>query len=538
MASRDFSKCPRCGAATAPAIAFNGAESEFWLECTKCNTFINTYIPQEHQEAVHKDTHRFVGNFGAYGSGKTTTSRQEFYKHVLITPHGNTLIGANVASQYEQTIKRDIEADIPQAFIDSYSTQKQYMDFINGHRVIYRPYDDPNKLRSYNLSMFIIVEASEVKQESFTQLKTRLRHLAATVPLRDEEGNIQNRTTKRGVQIPIIKADWRKGIIESNPSAGWIRSDVLFKSSDIQKHGEVADTYAVMDKEKDPAISTHITTCDVNEFLPPTFKQDIMKNKPLAWVQRYVYGSFMYADGMVYPTYSRNIIPTFEIPRHWKRGIAFDYGLADNSAFLFAAVDEEHNQVVLYKEVVVNDKSVETLARLFKQETKDIPFGGMFTQPLIDPKSGPRRDYDKKTLSAHFLDFGIAFKPGAVNKDARVFRTNTYFESGKLKIMDCCVKTLEELSNYKYSQRNFSEEWSDKPEDGNDHCISALEWIIMELPANPARLIYGVYDRQGNNLEENPDKNPETMYWQHALSDDEEEDDAYEGPYDIIDYNF
>ena len=37
---RDFSVCPRCGAPTAKATALTG-ESEFWYECTKCNTFIN-----------------------------------------------------------------------------------------------------------------------------------------------------------------------------------------------------------------------------------------------------------------------------------------------------------------------------------------------------------------------------------------------------------------------------------------------------------------------------------------------------------------
>ncbi len=55
MVVRDYSRCPRCGAATAKAVAFNEGESEFWYECTRCNTFINTYIPQAHQEAVHRD---------------------------------------------------------------------------------------------------------------------------------------------------------------------------------------------------------------------------------------------------------------------------------------------------------------------------------------------------------------------------------------------------------------------------------------------------------------------------------------------------
>ena len=111
----------------------------------------------------------------------------ELEKTILITPAGATLIGANVTSQYEQTIKREFEADFPKAFYSAYSTQKNYADFINGHRVMYRPYDDPGKLRSYNLSMWLILEASEVKEEAYTQLKTRLRNPAATVPEVDED---------------------------------------------------------------------------------------------------------------------------------------------------------------------------------------------------------------------------------------------------------------------------------------------------------------------------------------------------------------
>ena len=94
------------------------------------------------------------------------------------------------------------------------------MDLVNGCRIMYRPFDDPNKLRSYNLTMFLMVEASEIKPEAFVQLKTRLRHTAATVTDRNEDGTPKVRVTKTGVHIPIIKADWRKGMLESNPSSG------------------------------------------------------------------------------------------------------------------------------------------------------------------------------------------------------------------------------------------------------------------------------------------------------------------------------
>ena len=52
----------------------------------------------------------------------------ELEKTILITPAGATLVGANVSSQYEQTIKREFEADFPKAFYAAYSTQKSWKE--------------------------------------------------------------------------------------------------------------------------------------------------------------------------------------------------------------------------------------------------------------------------------------------------------------------------------------------------------------------------------------------------------------------------
>jgi len=473
------------------------------------------------------------------GSGKTLTSREEFYKHMIITPNGNTVIGANVASQYEQTIKRDIEADLPMAFVARINTQKQYVDFINGHRLMYRPFDDPEKLRSYNITMFIIIEASEVKQGAFTQLKTRLRNLAATVPKRDANGNIMYKTARNGVKIPLIDHDWFRGIIESNPSAGWIRSDLLMYSDEIHKHGKINDVYGVIKAEQDPDISSHVTATDANEFLPNGFIESNIKNKPYWWVQRYIYGSFQYAEGLVYPSAIKHIVETFDIPKHWKRIVAYDYGLSDDSVYIFGAVDELHNLLYIYKEVRDNNKSVEFLAKLFHQETQDIAVGNWICPPIIDPKSGPKRDYDKKSLSDHFLEYGIAFKPGHINVDARVYRLNTYLESGKCKIMDCCEALVRELRDYKFvSNENTTSGRGDKPEDKNNHGINALEWIVMELPADPSNLIRGVYDKMGKSLTDEQETDIELSYAMYALSDPSDYQDKDETPFDSINYFF
>lgn len=530
-------RCPRCGSPWQETVAMNGGPSEFWKECSNpaCNAYFNTYVPQAHQYAFHEDSHTFVGNFGGYGSGKTLTSREEIFKHIFITPNGNTLIGANVASQYEQTIRREIEADLPIAFIKRVNTQKAYYDFINGHRVMFRPYDDPDKLRSYNLTSFLIVEASEVKQQSFVQLKTRTRNLTATVPRKDEKGEIVYKIASNGVKIPVIDHSWLKGIIESNPSAGWIRNDVLLVSGDIYKHGEIVDEYEVDPDMADNAISTHVTSTSANEFLPDNFIANNVKNKPLWWVNRYIYGSFLYAEGKVYPKSGSCVVDDFEVPSDWKRLIAFDYGLADDAVFMAGAVDPEKGILYFYDECRSNDNNIETLANLFFEFTKDIPVGGLYSPPIIDPMSGPKRDYDKKSLSDHFMDYGISFVPGFRDVDARVYRLNTYFESGKCKIMRKCKGTIKELDEYKFrADESVSTGYSGKPEDKNNHGINACEWIAMALPANPADLIYGVYGKQGYDLTKTEEEK-QKEFSVFALTDerDYQEDYINETPFDM-----
>ena len=499
---RNFSKCPRCGSATKPTRAFSGAASEFWLECTGCNTYINTYIPQEHQEAVHADPHRYKGNFGGYGTGKTTTSRQQAYKHWFITPNGNTLIGAMGTAQYEQTLKRDIENDLPNAFIKDYSAQKNYMTLVNGHRVMYRPYDDEGKLRSYNLSMWVIVEASEVQQVIFEQLKTRLRSTAATIPETDEEGNIIYEYTKRGVPIPKLKYDWREGIVESNPDPGWVRTELLEVSDKIYKFGDITDEYKLDTAKIDERVASFVASTDVNAFLPAGFVEEISKNKPLWWVLRYVKSSFSYAEGLVYPKAIDCIVPEAEIPKEYKRIIAFDYGLSDDAVFLFGAIDERAGKVIIYKEVVTKNNNIEELVKLYKNNITDIPDGGILNQ-LIDPKSGPKRDYNKRSLMDLMLDYGILFQAGHVNKDARIFRLNTYIESGKLAIMSNCTYLIGQLKGYKYPERILGKPYTDKPIDRDNHAIDPLEWIVMDLPADPKNLIHGVYNRLGQDISRN-----------------------------------
>lgn len=523
---RKFEVCPRCGANLIKTTAFSGCESEFWYECCSCNTYVNSYVPQEHQFEFHSDDHTFLGNFGGYGTGKTLTSREEIYKHIFLTPNANILIGANTSPQYEQTIKRELENDIPRAFVKDYSVRYSYMDLINGARIMYRPLADVDNLRSYNLTMFVIVEASEVPMDAYSQLKTRLRNLKACQLKRDRLGNIMYNSNSKGVTVPIIESDWLRGIVESNPDSGWIRSEVLLAADRIHKHGTVLDEYQQNEDEKDPATSAHVSSTDVNAYLPKDYIKRVTQNKPGWWVSRYILGSFSYAEGLVYPSAIKTVIPYFDVQKNWKRVIAFDYGLHDDAVYLCGAVDPINGILYIYKEVRKNDMNIDHLSDAYWNEVvNDIPSGGFLCTPIADPKSVAKRDYDKKSLGDHFLEHGILFEPGFVNVDARIYRLNTYLESGRLKIMDNCVGLIKELKEYKFKPKTLEYRiGQDKPVDKNNHAINPLEWIVMKLPSDPRHILHGCYDNKGNDL--TVPIEAKDAWLPHALQDDPVDDDA------------
>ena len=512
--------CPRCYSKLRPTISISGAPSTDWLECSNpvCNTFVDMYHPMEHQRSVHEDAHRIIGNFGSYGTGKTKTSEKEMEKHIFLTPNANILLGANITSQYEQTLLRDFEKSFPQAFLKGRSVQKGYLDFINDARLMLRPFDDPDKLRSNNYSLVIMLEASEINADAFHQLKTRLRNNAAT------HYDPQTQTMY----------DWRKLICESNPDSGWIRTDVLLVSSQITQHGKYAqDSYdnAVDPMSIDQSISSHVASTDVNHYLPADYIQVNSKNKPIWWIKRFLHGSFAFAEGLVYPNAVNCIVKTPRdpdgnplTPKHfpdWKVLVAHDYGLMDEATFVYAAVDKKRNKLIVYRVDHTNNAPLKDLVALFNKGAKDINFGQLYTTPIIDPKNN-KRDYNKKDLISHYQDYGITFKPGHVNVDARIVRLNDYIEAGCLEIWDCCDFLITELKDYKFKPKTLDDkDAKNVPIDARNHAINALEWIGMELPANPNKLSLTGYDEYGRPIDpEEEDRQKET--WQ--LSDDDESD--------------
>lgn len=504
---KDKLHCPECQTKMVEAVSISGAESDFYMSCPNCPTYVDTYIPLDHQAAFHADPARYSAMFSGYGTGKTLADVKDDEKHILITPKGETLVGATVLNQVESTFKKDFERDFPLAFLKHYNKQKNEMFFVNDHKLMYRPLYDQGVLRSLNLTRFTIVEASEVDYDKFTQLQTRLRNRAGMIPWTDHLGNILYDIVEGRPRVRI-KYDWRKGTLESNPDAGWIKDEFLGTSNRIYLHGKEIheQQYLVPTHKADIHKSTHIVPTAANPHLPPDFISEISAGKPRWWIKRYLEGSFEYAEGLVYPEALRTIVDSFDIPKHWQHVIASDYGINDETVFLFGAIDPVNYILYIYHELVVNRMNVREISNLYKADLKRfVPLGGLMTSPVMDRMSltKPQSSDVEKTLGDLFLEEGLLFKPAKMNLNARILRTNTFIELGQIKIFKNCRFLIGEIIKYKFPEKTLDGKGknTDKPEDKNNHAVNTLEFMAMELPPNLKQLDFSGVHASGKVIQ-------------------------------------
>lgn len=484
-------QCPNC------RIGYmSETDQESYRQCTECNAILFNYKPQPYQQAFHRDPHKFKAFFGGYGSGKTKTSVMEVVKHVMSTPNGQTLMGAQTIPQLEQTSMKEFLEAFPKPLIVNYNKAKMYVDTINGHRILFRPLDDEGKIRSLNLTMFHIEEASEIDFSIFVQLQTRLRSHA----------------TKH-----------HKGILSSNPDINWIRSQFLLKSTEIKG---ATQKYFIDPVEVNKNFSTHIAATHLNRFLPPDFFETTSKGKPDWWIRRYLEGSFDYSEGMVYPMFADSIVEPFDIiskikNEGWEVWAGADFGLRDPTVLLLGAIDPKTGIAYIFDEHYEPNQPVSHHARIMKEKMSVVP-QGLMRQPVGDPSGQQRSKNDMRSLFNHYAEYGIHFKSGMNRIEDGIQKVFTYFSHGKLKIFSSCNNLIREGIGYKYKiqELDSTKNLDEKPIDRDNHALDSLRYMVMEWPDNPDDLV----NKSWSPAEVITDRGKKLEHLPFELQEDEEED--------------
>lgn len=465
--------CPHCKyAILETATSFSGKDCEFFVYCPNCNAYICTYKPMAHQEAFHKDEHVQKLYAGGFGSAKTYTCGMEFIATVLQIPNSAGLVGAKTWGQVTDTCLKFITDNLPERLVASSHQDKVswYIDLINGSRISAKAFDKEGKIRSANLSIIWIEEASEVDYEIFAYLLARVRN-----------------------KVGFFRGKNRlKVLLSSNPDVGWLNTEFLMKSSEVHYHGEVKDRYNIPMENRDPAKVTHISATSANIYLPPTYEADLARGKEKWWVNRYLKGSFKYTEGLVYPNFSDWFVPPFEIPPHWSRVTGTDFGRRDPTAHLIAALDPVNKIIYVYSEIeeTLDDKPLDFITDLIKK-SHDFPEYLLAFPNQCDPRGRNRDQVSGQSWIDAYRSKGIILQPAkdceAYSIAPTILKVATYAQHGRLKIFSSCKKLKDALSKYKYPDKKVGDDKNqgENPVDKHNHLPDALRYLMSPFPQFP-----------------------------------------------------
>lgn len=268
------------------------------------------------------------------------------------------------------------------------------------------------------------------------------------------------------------------------------------------------EKYIRKESDKNSNISVHVSRTDQNQYLPKDYINSLKTGKPTWWIEKFLFGSFNFAEGAIYPNFEKNIvdIDPAEI-RHnvrtkgWKVYTGADFGLIDPTVMILFALDPSEGIIYAYDEYYQRQYPVPTHAKEMKRRMAHVPLGSM--QKVLGDPSGARRNInDRKSIFNHYAEHGIYFEKADNRIDAGIMKVYSYLEMGKLKVLRALSNTVEEMRAYRYKSTGMDETPSEKPADGEDHTCDVLRYVVHSLPDDPNTLknvTYGNNDVRGRD---------------------------------------
>lgn len=454
--------CPFCG----DTIIVN--KDVFYGRCPTCRASIVDYKPLPHQKEFHKSSALYRLLMGGYGTGKTTMCCAEVAQHAMSVPRGRTLITAPKLQQVVDAILPELDKFIPPWFVSERkkSPTPRYL-LKNGHEIVVYASNDEEKLRSLNLTMFYIEEASAIDLTIFHQLQARLRNGAAIT--KDRYG--------------CIISDKLCGVISSNPEQGWLVEDFLLYASKISASPSVdISSYTKLQKKPEPAYEAFLSSSRDNSYLQAGWISNLCAGKSRFWIRKYIDCSLEIRQGAVYPEFANHIIDDFPIPMGWKRIIGFDKGYRDETAMLIGAISPIDNRIYIYAEYYEARQPISYHAMNIKEMVKGLP---MYNNIQADPSVLNHSDHDGRSYQDYFQKLsGLYLEPANNSIAMGIDKVRDYMYCDKIKFFKSLMNLKDEAFNYVYPDRelNLKEEI---PVDKKNHLMDTLRYMIMPLPQNP-----------------------------------------------------
>ncbi|MEO1715767.1 MAG: hypothetical protein AAFR76_01535 [Planctomycetota bacterium] len=187
-----------------------------------------------------------------------------------------------------------------------------------------------------------------------------------------------------------------------------------------------------------------------------------------------LFGRWATAKGVIYPSFSRalHVVPRFPIPPEWKKYRCIDFGIW--FACLWAAIDPNKDQLVVYRELKTYDVQLGSNARTVNA----LSGTERYAASLADPADKTARVKLRKQYNLHTRPAQKSIENGLDAVTERLAMTEQKYP--RLVIFDDLVELLAELPLYK---RDENGQIIKK----NDHLCDDLRYICYHLERSSGR---------------------------------------------------
>lgn len=411
------------------------------------------YVPLSHQRTFHESSAKYKCYMGGVGSGKTTALVWEVLLLSLEYPRNYGLVGRYTYPELRDTTMYEFFQICPDKFIKNYSKTENKLQLYNDSIIIFRHLEEPDKLKSLNLGFFGIDEMTEVPEDVFLMLQSRLR--------------------KKEVARRI-------GFGSTNPEG----------------HDWVWHKWCVQHRF-DPNYLFVRAPTTANPHLPKDYVDDLISSYPDHWKRRYIDGDPTAFAGQILSTWEDriHIIEPFDIPDNWTRSCVLDHGTNNPTAVAWIATSPE-GFGVLYDEHYEAQQIIEHHVKKIIEHTGSqnidywIADPAIFNRTLQDPRRGLHSVADEYAeRGIHFVQGDNDVKSGiqklidAFNIWPNLINPFTQKQgSPKFFVTKNCENAIYEIPQYRWKDQKIKGRYRVKPEEpekANDHLVDDIRYYLM-----------------------------------------------------------
>lgn len=222
----------------------------------------------------------------------------------------------------------------------------------------------------------------------------------------------------------------------------------------------------------------------------------VLENLPEDRKQAMLYGNWDIYDGQFFPEFDRkvHVIEPFDIPEHWNKYIAMDYGL-DMFAVIFVAIDTK-GKAYVYNEIHKEDLIASEAVQMLKSYMRKDKFKDIFAPTDLwatDRHTG-------KSTAEIFQDNGVSLTQASRQREAgwiavkewlkvnktRHEQTGEIQETPNLYIFNNCINLIRCIPQLQHEEKNPND-CATEPHDIT-HITDALRYFCISR-TNPSKPI-------------------------------------------------